>query len=92
MPLDIAVIGTGHVGLITAGTPGRPVDDPERRCPDISLAREVLGWAPAVTLDQGLDRTIEWCRRSGWAGEDDAPIAEPATPGGQGQEFGQAHP
>ena len=26
-------------------TVGRPVDDPERRCPDISLARELLGWA-----------------------------------------------
>jgi len=49
---------------------GRPVDDPERRCPDISLARQLLGWAPAVTLDEGLQRTIDWCRRSGWAGED----------------------
>ncbi|TMK46779.1 MAG: SDR family oxidoreductase [Actinobacteria bacterium] len=49
---------------------GRPVDDPERRCPDISLARQLLGWAPAVTLDDGLQRTIDWCRRSGWAGED----------------------
>jgi dTDP-glucose 4,6-dehydratase len=49
---------------------GRPVDDPERRCPDISLARQLLGWAPAVTLDEGLQRTIDWCRSSGWAGED----------------------
>ena len=59
---------------------GRPVDDPERRCPDISLARELLGWAPAVTLDQGLERTIEWCRRSGWAGGEHAPHAPAAQP------------
>jgi dTDP-glucose 4,6-dehydratase len=56
-------------------TVGRPVDDPERRCPDIGLARQLLGWAPAVTLDEGLQRTIDWCRRSGWAGEDPAPTA-----------------
>jgi len=49
---------------------GRPVDDPERRCPDISLARQLLGWAPAVSLDEGLQRTIDWCRRSGWAAGD----------------------
>jgi dTDP-D-glucose 4,6-dehydratase len=30
----------------------------------------LLGWAPAVTLDEGLQRTIDWCRSSGWAGED----------------------
>jgi dTDP-glucose 4,6-dehydratase len=41
----------------------RPVDDPERRCPDISRARQLLGWAPAVPLDEGLARTVEWCAR-----------------------------
>jgi len=44
----------------------RPVDDPEVRCPDISLARRVLGWEPAVPLEEGLARTIEWARSS-WA-------------------------
>jgi dTDP-glucose 4,6-dehydratase len=29
-------------------------DDPRRRCPDISLAREVLGWHPEVSLHDGL--------------------------------------
>lgn len=37
-----------------------PVDDPRRRCPDIGLAREVLGWTPSVRLDEGLRRTIDW--------------------------------
>lgn len=39
-----------------------PDDDPRRRCPDISLARDTLGWAPRVSLDQGLDPTIAWFR------------------------------
>jgi dTDP-glucose 4,6-dehydratase len=39
-----------------------PPDDPKMRCPDISLAREVLGWAPATNLDDGLKRTISWFR------------------------------
>lgn len=38
----------------------RPVDDPERRQPDIALARKVLGWEPAVTAEEGLRATIEW--------------------------------
>jgi dTDP-glucose 4,6-dehydratase len=46
---------------------GRPEDDPERRCPDIALARRLLGWQPAVRLDEGLARTIAWCREEGWA-------------------------
>ncbi len=36
-----------------------PTDDPKVRQPDISLAREVLGWEPEVSLREGLRRTIE---------------------------------
>jgi UDP-glucuronate decarboxylase len=35
-----------------------PPDDPKQRCPDIALARRVLGWEPAVALEEGLARTI----------------------------------
>jgi dTDP-glucose 4,6-dehydratase len=35
-----------------------PVDDPKQRRPDITLARELLGWTPEVSLAQGLERTI----------------------------------
>lgn len=44
----------------------RPQDDPMVRQPRIDLAGEVLGWKPAVGLEEGLGRTIEWFReRSG---------------------------
>jgi dTDP-glucose 4,6-dehydratase len=38
----------------------RPVDDPEVRRPDITLARETLSWEPRVPLRDGLRATIEW--------------------------------
>jgi dTDP-glucose 4,6-dehydratase len=36
-----------------------PVDDPKQRKPDISLARELLGWSPQLSLREGLEKTIE---------------------------------
>jgi len=39
-----------------------PEDDPRKRCPDISLAKKKLQWEPKISLDQGLDMTIEWYR------------------------------
>nr|WP_206315505.1 UDP-glucuronic acid decarboxylase family protein [Streptomyces sp. C1-2] len=38
----------------------RPVDDPARRRPDTSRAREVLGWEPRTSWTAGLERTIGW--------------------------------
>ena len=37
-----------------------PVDDPKVRQPDISVAREVLGWQPRVPLEEGLKATLEY--------------------------------
>lgn len=39
-----------------------PVDDPTRRCPDISKARRQLGWEPRVALADGIERTAAWFR------------------------------
>lgn len=39
-----------------------PEDDPKLRKPDITRAREVLGWEPRVALDEGMTRTITWFR------------------------------
>jgi UDP-glucuronate decarboxylase len=39
-----------------------PADDPTRRKPDISRAKELLGWQPVVPLDQGLEHTVGYFR------------------------------
>jgi UDP-glucuronate decarboxylase len=40
-----------------------PEDDPMQRCPDISRARELLGWQPQVALREGLQATIDYFDR-----------------------------
>ena len=40
-----------------------PIDDPKQRQPDISRARRLLSWEPTVSLDEGLDRTIDYFRK-----------------------------
>ncbi len=42
-----------------------PADDPKQRRPDISLARDVLGWEPTTDLREGLVLTRDWYRRHG---------------------------
>jgi len=37
-------------------------DDPKKRQPDIRRAKDVLGWEPKVTVDEGLKKTIEYFR------------------------------
>ena len=41
-----------------------PVDDPRRRCPDISKLQDLTGWAPKVPLSAGLDKTIAYFRNN----------------------------
>jgi dTDP-glucose 4,6-dehydratase len=60
-----------------------PIDDPKVRQPDITRARELLGWQPEIELSEGLERTIEHART--WAGVEkrapaDAPIAGVTEP------------
>lgn len=40
-----------------------PVDDPKQRQPDISKAKKELGWEPKVSLEDGLEKTIEYFRK-----------------------------
>jgi UDP-glucuronate decarboxylase len=37
-----------------------PEDDPRQRCPDISLAKQLLSWVPAFSLEEGVLKTIEY--------------------------------
>lgn len=40
-----------------------PVDDPKRRCPEVTKAKKLLGWEAKESLEKGLLRTIEWFRK-----------------------------
>jgi dTDP-glucose 4,6-dehydratase len=45
-----------------------PTDDPQVRRPDISLAKQLLGWQPEIQLKEGLRRTLELSGRDGLIG------------------------
>src|SRR5262245_13564078 len=53
-------------------------DDPRARCPDIEKARALLGWAPRVSLRDGLTRTIVWLRAE--LGMETTPVPLPSRP------------
>jgi dTDP-glucose 4,6-dehydratase len=63
--LDLAKIvteivgGSGDIRLLKL-----PQDDPKQRNPDISKATEVLKWYPLVALEEGIELTAAWMRRS----------------------------
>ncbi len=40
----------------------RPADDPDRRRPDITKAKRILGWEPKTSVREGLRKTVEWFR------------------------------
>jgi UDP-glucuronate decarboxylase len=42
----------------------RPIDDPEMRRPDITLAQDLLGWKPQVSLADGIQRTMPWFQKA----------------------------
>jgi len=65
-PQEISILEFAHKINALTGNPGGivfkplPPDDPTRRCPDITRARELLGWEPQIDLDEGMRRTIAW--------------------------------
>jgi UDP-glucuronate decarboxylase len=42
-----------------------PKDDPEKRRPDITLAKKYLGWKPTVPFEEGIGKTVEYFRTIG---------------------------
>jgi dTDP-glucose 4,6-dehydratase len=69
-PGEFTIRELADIVLEVTGSPSEivyeplPVDDPTQRKPDISLARERLGWEPQVSLREGLERTAAWFRQS----------------------------
>ena len=67
-PQEMSVLQFAHLILTLTGSQSKivfcplPVDDPRVRQPDISLARQLLGWEPKVPLEEGLKKTIAYFR------------------------------
>ncbi len=67
-PRELSVVEIGRMVLQLAGSSGKlqhhplPVDDPRVRRPDIARAKELLKWEPKVSLEEGLQRTIDYFR------------------------------
>ncbi|WP_078599849.1 UDP-glucuronic acid decarboxylase family protein [Streptomyces violens] len=65
-PSERTVRQLAELVLCLTGSPSRiehrplPVDDPTRRCPVITRAREELRWAPVIPLEEGLRNTVAW--------------------------------
>jgi len=65
-PGEFTMLQLAEKTLRLVGGPSRivyrplPADDPKQRRPDITLAKRVLQWAPAVDLEEGLRRTIAY--------------------------------
>ncbi|MBV9092111.1 MAG: NAD-dependent epimerase/dehydratase family protein [Mycobacteriaceae bacterium] len=83
-PMELTVLEVAEMIRDLAGS-SSPIhyvsaaqDDPQRRCPDIRLASERLGWEPKVPPEEGLAETVAWFRgrQSGvWP-----PAADPVSP------------
>ena len=65
-PLEFTVLDFAHLVKKLANSDSEivfeplPQDDPKQRRPDISKAREVLGWEPKIGLEEGLVKTLEY--------------------------------
>ena len=55
--------------IATVPLPPERDGDPARRCPDITMARDVLGWEPRIALEEGVARMISWFRDHEGLGE-----------------------
>ncbi len=78
-PVEMTVLGIAEMVLELSGSKSSisfgplPPGDPKRRCPDISRAREVLGWQPRVPAREGLQKTLAWS--AGRLGRPNQPIS-----------------
>lgn len=65
-PGEFTMLELAELILNKTGSPSKlvynelPGDDPKQRCPDITVAKRMLGWTPTIQLSDGLDTTIEY--------------------------------
>ena len=70
-PNEFTILELAHVVIDVLGSSSEivfeplPVDDPMQRRPDISKAKELLGWEPSVQLREGVQRTADYFRNRG---------------------------
>ena len=68
-PAELSILRIAETIIQLTGSSSRvvhkplPADDPTQRQPDISLAREKLGWEPGIDLETGLEKTIAYFKR-----------------------------
>ncbi|MCR4336315.1 MAG: SDR family oxidoreductase [Candidatus Omnitrophica bacterium] len=69
-PDEFTILEFAQMVIKISGTKSRivykplPTDDPKQRRPDITLAKKILKWEPKVKLQDGLQETFEWFKRS----------------------------
>ena len=65
-PVEFTILELANIVINLTGSASKiiykplPQDDPVRRQPDITLAREKLGWEPTIQLEEGLKKTIKY--------------------------------
>lgn len=66
---EISVLELAHLVLRTNQTSNKISftqamdDDPQQRCPDLTLAKSKLNWSPTTSIEDGISRTIDWFKR-----------------------------
>ena len=69
-PSEFTILECAHMVLRVTGSQSKidyeplPQDDPKQRRPDITLARELLGWEPKISLEQGLKLSLDYFRQA----------------------------
>jgi dTDP-glucose 4,6-dehydratase len=67
-PREFSILECAHQVIEITGSKSKiefrplPQDDPKQRCPDIAKAMRLLGWKPQITLEQGLQLSLEYFR------------------------------